>query len=248
MGKLCQYIIENLPTDIEIILFNSNDTISIKNHKHILACYFDYFHKLFNFGKSFAKAEDLTNTLASRGSKKEKNQSPIRIEVPNPKIAHDLILSHGKFKMNPKCNEIKYLLEMFKCRNFFCLKNDVAFLYDIEVSSVNFELFMEVIDEFDFINDKYLMRTIKKNIPLDYDLSKFTIEFIKELQMNNYVIALCSNDGSIKLYDVLSSKLLVTLEGHTNKVLTIAFSLDNLKIASGSSDHSIKISDIQRVI
>jgi hypothetical protein len=45
MGKLHQYIINNIPTDVEIILCNPHDTIKIQSHKCILGCYFDYFHK-----------------------------------------------------------------------------------------------------------------------------------------------------------------------------------------------------------
>jgi hypothetical protein len=79
MGKLHQYIINNIPTDIEIVLSNFYDTIKIQSHKYILGCYFDYFHNLFNFGK-------------------EKNQPLVRIEVSNTKVARDLILSLNKQK------------------------------------------------------------------------------------------------------------------------------------------------------
>jgi hypothetical protein len=143
MGKLRQYIINNIPTDVEIILCGSRDIVKIQSHKCILGCYFDYFHKLFNFGK-------------------EKNQPTIRIEVPNTKVARDLILSFNKHNINFECHEIRYLLEMFKCKRFFCLENDVKLLYDIKVSFDDFDLFMEVVDEFDFVNDKRLIRTIKK--------------------------------------------------------------------------------------
>jgi hypothetical protein len=80
-----------------------------------LGCYFDYFNHLFNFGK-------------------EKNQPSIRIEVSNTKITQDLILSFNKQPafLSPGAHyNTNYLLEMFQCRRFFCLENDVKLLYDI---------------------------------------------------------------------------------------------------------------------
>ena len=50
-----------------------------------------------------------------------------------------------------------------------------------------------------------------------------------------------SDDQTIKIWEVLSGKLLKTLEGHSNNVLCVCFSNDGSKIASGSSDNTIKI-------
>jgi hypothetical protein len=226
MGKLRQYIIDNIPTDIEIILFDPNDTIKIQSHKCILGCYFDYFHSLFNFDKG-------------------KNRPLVEIEVSNAKAARDLILSLNKQKINYGCHGVTYLLEMFKCRRFFCLKNDVRLLYDIKILPEDFNLLMDVMDEFDFINDKYLMRTIKKNIPLDYDLGNFSLEFINELlHFNDYLIVSGGSDHCIKIWDAETGQLLNTLCGHTHSVLSVAFSPDNLRIVSGGIDNSIKIWDV----
>jgi WD40 repeat protein len=223
MGKLRQYIIDNIPTDIEIILLNSYDTIKIQSHKCILGCYFDYFHNLFNYGK-------------------EKNQSSVVIKVENVKVARDLILSFDKQNINTMYNEIRYLLEMFKCRNFFGMntslikgKNDVELLYDITVPPDDFELFMLVVVEFDFINDKRLIHTIKKNIPLDYDLN--------ELQINDNLIVSGSSDHSIKIWNLNTGQLLNTLLGHSDSISSVAFSFDNMRIVSGCSDGEVKIWD-----
>jgi hypothetical protein len=70
-------------------------------------------------------------------------------------------------------------------------------LYNIKVSSGDFGLFMQIVEEFDFVNDTHLMRTIKKNIPLDYDLNNFSIEFINELQLHgDHLIISGSSDKS----------------------------------------------------
>ena len=194
MEKLYQDI-----TDIEIILVDPSNTLSIHAHKHILGCSSTYFHNLFCFGK-------------------EKTQSSIRIEVDNAKIAHDVIISFYGQKIN-SAPDSKYLLEMFKCRNFFCLDNDVKLLYNIKVSTEEFNLLMRVVEEFD-VNDKQLMSTIKKNIPLNYDLNNFSVEFINELhQTNNYRIISGSHDKSIKIWNAETGLLLNTLNGHTDSAL-----------------------------
>ena len=43
---------------------------------------------------------------------------------------------------------------------------------------------------------------------------------------------------------MVSDKLINTLKGHTNWVLSLAISPDNKKIVSGSSDNTIRIWDI----
>ena len=50
-----------------------------------------------------------------------------------------------------------------------------------------------------------------------------------------------SNDNSIKIWDIETSLCLSTLSGHTNWVLSVAWSPFEQKIVSGSHDHEIKI-------
>ena len=104
-------IMENICQDIEIILVDSNNTLSIRAHKCILECSSTYFHNLFCFGK-------------------EKTQSSIRIGVDNAKVAHDIIMLFYGQKIN-SVHDPKYLLEMLNvevfflfhiviCKNIFC--------------------------------------------------------------------------------------------------------------------------------
>src|SRR5581483_8043367 len=100
------------------------------------------------------------------------------------------------------------------------------------------------VEYFDFMNDGKIMRTIKKNIPMNYDLRKLSLKFVKELsKYQNLKIVSGSGDKSIKIWDADTGSLLNTLNGHTDLVESIAFSSDNRKIVSGSCDNSIKIWD-----
>ncbi len=137
MDKLYEDITAKKFTNVEIILVDSNDTLILNLHKCILACSSTYFNNLFNFGI-------------------EKNSSSIKIEVGDAKIAHDLILSFYNQKINSTMySDTKYLLEMFKCRSYFCLDNDVTLLYNIKIPTEEFELLIHLgFDNADFALQK----------------------------------------------------------------------------------------------
>lgn len=122
MGKLYQHIINNFPTDIEINLVDSHSFVKINSHKCVLGCYFEYFKKMFNFPK-------------------EKNQSLIKIEVPNAKVAGDIITLLNKIDIAQQ--SAQYILDLFRCRRFFCLENDPKLLYKIKIEAKHFQLFMD---------------------------------------------------------------------------------------------------------
>ncbi|PWY70815.1 WD40 repeat-like protein [Aspergillus sclerotioniger CBS 115572] len=59
------------------------------------------------------------------------------------------------------------------------------------------------------------------------------------------LLASGSEDGTVKLWDVETSILQQTLEGHESFVISIAFSPDGRQIASGSTDSTVKVWDLQ---
>src|SRR5581483_8560153 len=194
-------------------------------HKVILACSSEYFDKLFNFGA-------------------EKFQHHITINVNDVNVAHDIILSfYGHNTNSTDYPHWKYLLESMKCRCFFCLPIDISLLYDLIVPVEGFDLLLEIMEYFDFVNDDKIMRTIKKNIQMNYYLRNLSLEFVKELSKFQDLkkIVSGSDDKSIKIWDADSGSLLNTLNGHTDSICSVAFSSDNRKIVSGSCDKSIKI-------
>ena len=50
-----------------------------------------------------------------------------------------------------------------------------------------------------------------------------------------------SDDGHIKLYDVVHATVLATMSGHTSWVLSVAFSPETEHFVSGSSDGCVKV-------
>jgi hypothetical protein len=70
---------------------------------------------------------------------KEKNQSVIRIEIINAKLAYDVILSfynHPITKIKP--TSTKYLLEMFKCIPIYLLAKNWAEVFFVWIMMLNY--------------------------------------------------------------------------------------------------------------
>jgi WD40 repeat protein len=59
------------------------------------------------------------------------------------------------------------------------------------------------------------------------------------------MLATGSADLTIKLWDILSGKVLKTLQGHTAQLHSVAFHPDGQILVSGSDDETIKFWDIQ---
>ena len=103
---------------------DNKEPISIHAHRNILVSSCNYFMKLFTFNSNI-------------------NQNKFILKVDNAKITKDLIYSfYGKEIEYP---DNRYLLEMFKCRDFFCLDNDVKKLYNLKIHPDDFDLFLEIV-------------------------------------------------------------------------------------------------------
>ena len=71
-----------------------------------------------------------------------------------------------------------------------------------------------------------------------------------EFSPDTRLIASCSDDCTVKLWDVTSKSSIHTFQDHKGPVNSVRFHPDGTCVAAGSSDHSVKIWDIrsQRLI
>lgn len=214
LDKLYQDLTNKEFTDVKLILLDKCQSIIIDVHKVILAFSSNYFHRIFNFGM-------------------EKNLKEITINVPDSKITYDMIVSfYGKIINSTNYSHEEYLLKMFKCRNYFCLSNDVSVLYDIKVPTEGFELLLEVAEELKCLDDKNLLTTIKNNIPDDYPLEKFSKDFLKEiLLIKKYCVVLGCVDG-VHVLDLKMGNLSKRFDMETEIAFGVSISPNGKLIAS----------------
>lgn len=65
------------------------------------------------------------------------------------------------------------------------------------------------------------------------------------LSPDNQLIASASNDNTVRLWDVTTRKLVMTLAGHKDSVSSVVFSVDGNTIISGSHDRSARVWDVR---
>jgi WD40 repeat protein len=68
----------------------------------------------------------------------------------------------------------------------------------------------------------------------------------KEKKKYGLMIATCSADKYIKIWEVPTGKLVKTLEGHTNHVLDVGWAMDGKLLASAGGDNDVKIWDFEK--
>lgn len=180
-------------TDVELLIGDDTKEIRISVHKLVLAYSSDFFDRLFTFGM-------------------EKNQTCITLKVDNADIANDVILSfYGLNQRSINYPDWKYQLKYYKCRSYFGIQNDPTLLYNMKIPTEGFDLLMNVIEEYDYSNDHNLIKLIKENIPIDFNLNNFTVEFINELlKIRNYKIISQDASTSIKIWDLETGIVLDT--------------------------------------
>src|SRR5579872_4589376 len=219
-SKLITYAKTSTYTDATLTLNGHDKCITFDIHRVILASTSSYFHALFTFGSNYTKTSFTIN------------------EVDDVDIMHDLIMSwYGStpcgiiprdgaiatFRWDTPSSNYEpwlHLLKTIKCKSFLCIDVDPKLLYDLVVPPEGLEMLLEVMDLFDYTNDRRLLSTIKKAIPKNYDLSNFSVEFVELMNSKKAITKIVSGsaDSTIKIRDADSGQTLRTLRGHSNPV------------------------------
>jgi WD40 repeat protein len=208
-------------SDVTIKLVDASSEITMHLHRVILGRQNLYFKKLFSFSDNIHKHE-------------------FSIVVDDVQIASILIKS---FYGEVTSLDSIQLLKMTKCKSFFCIDICASDLYNICIPPEYFDLLLEVIELPEIKLDNRLFFTIKKNLPIAYDMSRLTTAFIKMLDVKSQIIS-TSYDKTLKLWDVETGECLRTYTGHTCGVMSITLKSDNTKIVSICSNN-IKIWDLE---
>src|SRR5579872_6871554 len=227
-SKLLTYAKTSTYTDATLTLNSRDKSMTFDIHRVILASASSYFHALFTFGSNYTKTSFTIN------------------EVDDVDIMYDLIMSWYGSKPISNYEPWLHLLKTIKCKSFLCIDVDPKLLYDLKVPPEGLDLLLEVMDLFDYTNDRRLLSTVKRAVPENYDLTNFSREFIELINPLKKAITKIvsgSGDDTIKIWDAASGHNLRTLNGHVDFVYSVAVFNDNSKIVSGSEDHTIKIWD-----
>ena len=139
------------------------------------------------------------------------------------------------------------IIQQFMCCHLFGINFDKELLFDLEVPVEGFETLLDVIDILGY-NEKTI-NLLNKNLPEDYDLSKFPKELIEKMikYADSFKLVSGDNNGDIEIWRVCNNKykLLQTLSGHAINITCLCFPHDNKLIASGGNDRIVKIWNVE---
>jgi len=215
---LRQNILDVKFTDVELVLTDPTNSVSLRVHKIILASCSEYFQKLFSFGDC--------------------NKIVQEIQVPNASVTKDIIMSfYGIMNDSLNCSKWYSVLQMLKCRNFLCLDLDVTMLYNLVVPVEGFELLLDVLELFDLCGNQQLVNLVKNNLPPNYDLSIFSSGLIEKFAKKPLVAISGLGDTDVKIFSLYTNEIVNFIDLNLiNCINVLRFSHNNEMIVFGSDD------------
>lgn len=213
-------------TDFKLIIKDHHKSLIMDVHKIVLIYSAKYFEEICS-----------SNPLLRE----------IELSVPNVHVTYDIISSF--YKIKPQSNNIpiwRYQLLTFKCRSLLLLLNDVRQLYDIKVPSEDFELLVDVVSQFDVTNDIKLVRCIRKNLPINFNINRLGNDLKIELKKKTLYMASGLANGNVDIHNVNTGELYCELWGNRSPIRCMSFSSDVKKFIAGKQDGYIEIWDITK--
>ncbi|AZL89589.1 BTB/POZ domain-containing protein [Megavirus baoshan] len=184
---------DDYKNDLTIILKDDYDNhISIDVNRELLSKLSDYFNNL------LIKYAEKDNII-------------ITIYVPNAVISAEIISIYDfDFNFNFEYDRFivfgknwKYWLELAKCYDYFGIECDNDIINELRILLIPSEGFYLLIDLMETLNYQYLIPTLIRNLPLDYDLTNLSRELLTMiLQHCKYCYFISANNSKkVKMWN-----------------------------------------------
>lgn len=193
--NLTQDLIDKKFTDVELVLIDHLEKITLHLHKSVLIFTFDYFYKMFSFN----------------------NRNRIEMIVPNAKIMEYIIMLYGYDRtIDTDFPYWKQVILEIKCRDYLQLEYDASLLHNLIVPAEGFDLLIDLLNFVDIMENRRLIRTIRRNMPENYDINKLSPELYQLIEENKKIIV--QYQHSVDIYDLFSGDIAQTLDVSSNKI------------------------------
>lgn len=173
-NKLTEFSKNKWFTDVELVLKDDHEIITLSCHRVILCASIPYFDKLFSQQNAF----------------KESNQNIVEIIVPNAVITKNIILQI--YGQNHHLHAWPYQLELLQCSNFLNCKFDYDFFRQLQVPKEYYNQLLDLIDSIGYTSDN--IKLLVCNLPLDYDISGFPKDLLESMLIETQTYYLYSVD------------------------------------------------------
>lgn len=202
-------------TDFKLALKDENCELELNVHKCVLYFKCEYFRAMIDFDPK----SDFQEML-----------------VDNAPIMRQVILS--LYGISDDCDnypEWYYVIEKMKCFKYLSMQFDVRELYKLQVPEENFDYLFYILNYYNPIKDKQLMKMFRLNFPPDFDLTGFqgkvSNDFLQKIVEKDIMLA-STNNNSITVHDFKTGKrlLITTSYIYGKKIDFMFFSSDNLNI------------------
>ncbi len=147
--------------NIQLVIKDDSNSITLNVNRDTLCSKIDYFNKMFN---NFV----------------ESTKEIVSIHVLNSQIVRDLIESRiYDRKITADKKNWKYILDLYKCQDYFGIEIDSELMKDLLVPREYFGHLLDIIDLVGY--NKNTVNTVVQNIPIDFNVKVFPPKLINNM-------------------------------------------------------------------